>query len=98
MIPRGSAVQTVAVPGSLSYTVLCTGRPDKQQDLIVSFRESQSTLDQDVIKLAKSIHGALVTEATSHGKMAGANPPLHIYMMPSLSARNSLSRSAQYQG
>lgn len=41
-------------------------------------------LDQDVIKLAKSIHGALVPEATCHGKMPGANTPLPIYTMPCL--------------
>ncbi|KAF5859408.1 hypothetical protein ETB97_002915 [Aspergillus alliaceus] len=49
----GSTIQAVAVPGSLSYTVIYTGRPGKRQDLIVSFREPESTLDQVVIKLAK---------------------------------------------
>ncbi|KAE8393085.1 hypothetical protein BDV23DRAFT_180965 [Aspergillus alliaceus] len=52
-ISGGSTIQAVAVPGSLSYTVIYTGRPGKRQDLIVSFREPESTLDQGVIKLAK---------------------------------------------
>ncbi|KAL3471869.1 hypothetical protein BJX99DRAFT_266381 [Aspergillus californicus] len=83
-ISGGSAVQPVAVPDSLSYTVICTGRPGKRRDLIVSFRESKSTLDQGVVKLAKSIHGVLVPEAAYHGKMPGASPPLIIYTMPYL--------------
>ncbi|KAI9036972.1 uncharacterized protein KD926_001142 [Aspergillus affinis] len=83
-ISGGSTVQEVAVPGSLSYTVLCPDCPGERRDLIVSFRESESTLDQAVIQLAKFIHGSLVPEATYHGTMPAANPPLPIYTMPCL--------------
>ncbi|OJJ68394.1 hypothetical protein ASPBRDRAFT_198831 [Aspergillus brasiliensis CBS 101740] len=79
-----SAVQGVAIPGSLSYTVICTDIPDERRDLIVSFRESNSTLDQAVIALAKSIHGMLVPEATFYGKLPGSDPPLLVYTMTRL--------------
>ncbi|PLB55749.1 hypothetical protein P170DRAFT_453026 [Aspergillus steynii IBT 23096] len=83
-ISGGSAVQEVAAPGSLSYTVLCRDCPGVRRDLIVSFRQPESTLDQAVIELAKSIHGALVPEATFYGEMPGSNPPLLVYTMPCL--------------
>ncbi|KAL5360876.1 hypothetical protein BJX96DRAFT_184860 [Aspergillus floccosus] len=83
-ISGASAVQEAAVPGSLSYTVRCTGLPDEQQDLIVSFRQSESALNEAVIKLARSIHGALVPAAIFHGTMLGSNPPLLVYTMPCL--------------
>lgn len=83
-ITGGSTVEEVRVPGSLSYTVICKDCPDEQKDLIVSFRQSESNLDQAVIKLAQSIHGALVPEATFHGKVPGSNPPLLVYTMPCL--------------
>lgn len=83
-ISGGSTIEQVRVPGSLSYTVLCKDSPDEQRDLIVSFRQSDSTLDQAVIKLAQCIHGPLVPEATFHGKVPGSNPPLLIYTMPCL--------------
>ncbi|RHZ46582.1 phosphotransferase family protein, partial [Aspergillus thermomutatus] len=83
-ISGASAVQEIAVPGSLSYTVRCINFPDERRDLVVSFRQPESTLDQAVIKLARSIHGALVPEATFHGKMPDSNPPLLVYTMPYL--------------
>ncbi|KAI1753673.1 hypothetical protein F4782DRAFT_539380 [Xylaria castorea] len=65
-------VRPVDSPGSMSYTVVCNGRPG-QQDLILSFREPGATLDEEMVKLAKEIHGDL-----------GADPPLSIYSMPYL--------------
>ena len=83
-ISGASAVQQVAVPGSLSYTVRCVDIRDGQQDVIMSFRQADSTLDQAVIGLARSIHGTLVPAATFHGDMPNSNPPLLVYMMPYL--------------
>ncbi|KAI0543856.1 hypothetical protein F4679DRAFT_567122 [Xylaria curta] len=73
-------VSPVDSPGSMSYTVICNGR----QDLIVSFREPGATLDEEMVKLAKEIHGNLVPESNCHGRMEGADPPLFIYSMPYL--------------
>lgn len=72
-VSSASAVRPVDIPGSLSYTVVCTGRQEQQQDLIVSFRELEAGLDGDMVKLAKEIHGCLVPEATHHGMMSGAD-------------------------
>ncbi|RJE17957.1 Phosphotransferase enzyme family [Aspergillus sclerotialis] len=79
-----SAVQQVAIPGSLSYTVRCIDLRNGQQDLIMSFRQAECTLDQAVIELATSIHRTLVPAATFHGKMHNSNPPLLVYTMPYL--------------
>ncbi|KNG91221.1 hypothetical protein ANOM_000396 [Aspergillus nomiae NRRL 13137] len=78
------AVQQVAAPGSLSYTVRCRDFPDEERDLVVSFREAESSLDHGVLKLARSIHGALVPESVFHGEMANSKPPLLVYTMPYL--------------
>ncbi|WEW59712.1 hypothetical protein PRK78_005192 [Emydomyces testavorans] len=83
-ISGASAVQQIAVPGSLSYTVRCTDFPDEQRDLIVSFRQAESSLDQAVLRLARSIHGGLVPAAIFHGKMPNSIPPLLVYTMPYL--------------
>ncbi|KAJ2989134.1 hypothetical protein NUW58_g3623 [Xylaria curta] len=76
-------VSPVDTPGSMSYTVICHGGAGLQ-DLIVSFREPGGTLDEEMVKLAKEIHGDLVPESTCHGNMKGADPPLSIYSMPYL--------------
>ncbi|GAP89016.1 putative protein kinase-like domain [Rosellinia necatrix] len=76
-------VNPVDSPGSMSYTVICNGRPGLQ-DLIVSFREPEAMLNEETVKLAKEIHGDLVPESTCHGNVMGANPPLSIYSMPYL--------------
>lgn len=83
-ISGASAVRPVDIPGSLSYTVVCSGCQEQQQDLIVSFRDSEARLDGDMVKLGKEIHGCLVPEATYHGMMSGADPLLAIYSMPCL--------------
>ncbi|KAJ5614031.1 hypothetical protein N7528_007685 [Penicillium herquei] len=80
----GGLVQAVGVPGSLSYTVLCTDCPSEPRDLIVSLREVGSTLDTAVTQLAKSIHGDLVPQASFHGEMPDSNPSLLVYTMPYL--------------
>ncbi|GLA65750.1 hypothetical protein AtubIFM54640_007943 [Aspergillus tubingensis] len=68
-ITGASTVREVDIPGSLSYTVLCTDSSDERPDLIVSFRQPESALGQTVIELARFIHGDLVPEATFHGKL-----------------------------
>ena len=92
-ITGASAVRSVDVPGSLSYTVTCTGikanNPIKEQkneeaSLVVSFREIESGLDEGMVELARIIHGSLVPQATYHGIMNGSDPPLRIYTMPLL--------------
>ncbi|KAI1119981.1 hypothetical protein F5Y10DRAFT_273526 [Nemania abortiva] len=80
-----STVSPVASPGSMSYTVVCSGRTgSQQQDLIVSFRELGAALDEGIVNLARKVHGDLVPESTCHGKVEGADPPLFIYTMPYL--------------
>ncbi|CRG83349.1 hypothetical protein PISL3812_00700 [Talaromyces islandicus] len=44
-LSNATGVRNVDVPGSLSYTVIGTGRPNQSQDLIISSREQQSTID-----------------------------------------------------
>ncbi|WXC61528.1 hypothetical protein SNK03_007403 [Fusarium graminearum] len=83
-ISGASTVSPVESPGSMSYTVICSGCPGPQQDLVLSFREQGAMLDVDIVKLAKEIHGNLVPESTFHGNMEGADPPLFIYSMPYL--------------
>lgn len=77
--------------GSLSYPVIGTGRRDQAQDLVISFRQESSTIDEATIALARSIHASFVPEATYHGQMAGSDPPLHIYTMPHLRGVPSLN-------
>ncbi|KAJ4323826.1 hypothetical protein N0V84_004172 [Fusarium piperis] len=83
-VSGASTVSPVDSPGSMSYTVICSGRPGLQQDLIVSFREPEAMLDEQVVKLAKEIHGELMPESTFHGSVEGSDPPLSIYSMPYL--------------
>ncbi|KAH6957950.1 hypothetical protein BKA56DRAFT_601658 [Ilyonectria sp. MPI-CAGE-AT-0026] len=79
-----STVSPVDSPGSMSYTVVCSRHPGPQQDLTVSFRELGAMLDEEVVKLAKKIHGDLVPKSTYDGNVEGADPPLSIYSMPYL--------------
>ena len=83
-ISRASDVRNVETPGSMSYTVICTGRHTGKQDLVVSFREREAYLDQCMGKLARAVHGDLVPEVSYHGEVDGADPPLSIYTMPYL--------------
>lgn len=87
-ICEASAVYPVGVPGSFSYTVICTRTKSEQQHLeesmIVSFRESTSNLDKETIELAHVIHGSLVPHARDHGLMRSSDPPLGVYTMPLL--------------
>ncbi|KAJ5725460.1 uncharacterized protein N7483_006817 [Penicillium malachiteum] len=80
----GGSIEAVGVPGSLSYTVLCTDCPREPRNLIVSLREVWSTLDTAITQLAKSIHGDFVPEASFHGEMPNSNPSLLVYTMPYL--------------
>ena len=81
LVALASAVLPVNIPGSLSYTVVCTGRQLQQKDIIVSFRDAGSELDSAIIEQAREIHGCLVPEVKYHGIMSGAEPPLAIYAM-----------------
>jgi hypothetical protein len=83
-VSGASTVRPVDSPGSMSYTVVCNRRPEPQQDLIVSFREPGAMLDEEMMKLAKKIHGDLVPNSAYHGNVEGADPPLSIYSMPYL--------------
>lgn len=71
-------------PGPLSYTIVCNGCPGPRKDLVISLREPGGSLDERMVALAKEIHGDLVLEATCHGDLEGANPPLTIYSIPYL--------------
>ncbi|PYI05145.1 hypothetical protein BO78DRAFT_448090 [Aspergillus sclerotiicarbonarius CBS 121057] len=89
-ISDASALHPVDVPGSLSYTVVCarTKCQDNHDNdsVVVSFRESSSRLDNEMVSLAQTIHGdgCLVPYATNHGIMSGSDPPFGIYTMPLL--------------
>lgn len=88
-ISGASAIRPVDVPGSLSYTVVCTRTKTDEQDhgeeIVVSFRQSESGLEKDIVELARMIHGNLVPQTTTHnGTMSGSDPPLSIYTMPFL--------------
>lgn len=83
-VSGASTVCPVDSPGSMSYTVICNGCPGPQQNLIVSFREPEAIFDEEMVKLAKEIHGTLVPESTCHGNVEGADPPLLIHSMPYL--------------
>ncbi|OAA59574.1 Protein kinase-like domain protein [Niveomyces insectorum RCEF 264] len=83
-VSGASTVRNVDTPGSTSYTVVCTGHHTAKQDLVVSFREPEAYLDPGILRLARAIHGSVVPEASQHGMVEGADPPLAIYMMPYL--------------
>lgn len=87
-ISDASAVNPVDVPGSLSYTVVCTRTQSQEQHdkgaIVVSFRQSTSRLDKEIVRLAQVIHGCLVPHSRNHGIMSGSDPPLGIYTMPLL--------------
>ena len=91
-ITNASSVRPVDIPGSLSYTVICTGikarTPYKGQEnkdsLIVSFLQFDTELDESIVELARVIHGSLVPPAIYHGIMDKSEPPLRIYTMPLL--------------
>lgn len=83
-VSGASTVRPVDSPGSMSYTVICGRQPGPQQDLIISFREPGAKLNEEMVMLAKKIHGDLVPESVYHGSVEGADPPLLIYSMPYL--------------
>lgn len=83
-ISGAAKVSPVNNPGSLSYTVVCNECPVPPRDLIISFREAGGLLDDQMVGLAKKIHGDLVPESVCHGDVEGADPPLSIYSMPYL--------------
>jgi hypothetical protein len=87
-ISEASEVHPVDVPGSLSYTVVCTRTQSQDQhqkeSIILSFRQSPSRLDEEIVGLAQVIHGCLVPHGRNHGIMSGSDPPLSIYTMPLL--------------
>lgn len=79
-ISGAARVRSVASPGSMSYTVVCTDRKGSELDLVVSFRETGASLDDVAIRLAKQVHGALVPQFTYHDTTR-SSPPLLIYSM-----------------
>lgn len=82
---RGASdVRNVDTPGSMSYTVVCAGRPAGQGGLVVSFREPEAVLDEGMGILARAVHGRLAPEASCRGLVEGAERPLAIYTMPYL--------------
>ncbi|KPM40868.1 hypothetical protein AK830_g5720 [Neonectria ditissima] len=87
-VSGASIIRPVEVPGSLSYTVICTKtQGHKQRDderVVVSFRQSESGLNSNSVELARAIHGCLVPKATNHGETRSSDPPLSIYTMPLL--------------
>jgi hypothetical protein len=90
-----SDVRDVDTPGSMSYTVVCTGcRTGNGKDLVVSFREPEAHLDESMEEMAQAIHGHLVPTSSRYGVMDGADPPLTIYTMPYLKGISCLDALA----
>lgn len=56
----------------------------------MSFREQGALLNEEMVKIAKDIHGDLVPESTFHGSVDGADPPLYIYSMPYLRGQSCI--------
>jgi hypothetical protein len=85
-VSGASAVRPVNIPGSLSYTVVCTKQQGQQHgaSLVVSFRQPESALDEGNIELALLLHGSLVPSAVNCGIVSGSDPPLIIHTMPLL--------------
>lgn len=76
-----SEVHNVETPGSMSYTVICTGCPEGKGDLVLSLREPEARLDEAMNRLARAAHGDLIPETSCDGLVEGSEPPLAIYTM-----------------
>ncbi|KAL1846486.1 hypothetical protein Daus18300_014236 [Diaporthe australafricana] len=84
-VSGASDVHNVDTPGSMSYTVVCTGcRGGDGKDLVISFREPEAHLDELMEEMARATHGDLVPATSRCDVMDGADPPLTIYTMPYL--------------
>jgi hypothetical protein len=84
-VSGASDVHNVNTPGSMSYTVVCTGcEAEEGEDLVVSFREPEAHVDKTMGILAQAVHGCLVPAISFGGMVDGADPPLTIYIMPYL--------------
>lgn len=60
--------------------------PRRETAVVVSFREEGAKLDEDMVRLARAIHGDGLVPAplNFHGIMEAADPVLLIYSMPFL--------------
>ncbi|KAI3390254.1 hypothetical protein diail_10855 [Diaporthe ilicicola] len=91
-VSGASNVHNVDTPGSMSYTVVCTGRrAGDGKDLVISFREPEAHLDKSMEEMAQAIHGDLVPATSRYGVIDGADPPLTIYTMPYLKGTSCLN-------
>jgi hypothetical protein len=94
-VSGASNVHNVDTPGSMSYTVVCTGRrAGDGKDLVISFREPEAHLDKSIEEMAQAIHGDLVPATSRYGVIDGADPPLTIYTMPYLKGISCLDALA----
>lgn len=79
-----SVVKAVQAPGSLSYTVICIRCRDREPDMIVSFRDPGSMLDQGGGPIGEICTWRLGARSYLSRRHEGAQPPLHVYTMPYL--------------
>jgi hypothetical protein len=94
-VSSASDIHNVDTPGSMSYTVVCTGcSAGDGEDLVVSFREPEAHLDKAMEEMAQAIHGCLVPTTSHYGMVDGADPPLTIYTMPYLKGISCLDALA----
>ena len=97
-VTGASSTLPVGIQGSLSYTVVCSDRPEQRDHRIVSIRLPQAQIDGRLVELAQEIHGRLVSEATDYGLMSHLDPPLTIDTMlflPGISCLGALSHQTK---
>ncbi|KAI3317800.1 hypothetical protein HD806DRAFT_356990 [Xylariaceae sp. AK1471] len=75
----GGRVSPVQIQGSFSYTLVAG--TDKSK--LFQFRFQDSSLDTDIMSLAKAVHPQFVAKCQYHGTI-GQSRPLHIYEMDNL--------------
>ncbi|GJC99218.1 mus38-like protein [Colletotrichum higginsianum] len=72
----GGQVHPVQIQGTFSYTV--TAGTDKSK--IFQFRIQDSSIDMEIMNLAKTVHPQLVAGCKYHGTI-GDSKPVHVYEM-----------------
>ncbi|KAK1976170.1 hypothetical protein LZ30DRAFT_603995 [Colletotrichum cereale] len=76
----GGRVSPVQIQGTFSYTVTAGTNKSK----IFQFRIQDSSIDMEIMKLAKTVHPQLVAGCKYHGTIGGSRP-IHIYEMDNIS-------------
>lgn len=88
----GGPVTPVPIQNASSYTVTA----GRDQSKIVQFREVEVDPDTDIVDLARSVHGQLVTSYTSHGRL-GHSSRLAVYSTEKLPGTTYIVARSQYE-